>query len=198
MNLKEFPLKKAEREAFRYRIADVVNGISHKQVMNAKNLDFKKKLLKSKDMKDYFQKNVAERESLVQDIQKLSKQIKEHAVRCEMEVPEYLVPDVIKQFRKKNEQMHQEKKRILVQKVNQNYEKSMKRRMEMNNLGLEQVKKLKRMEGDKYVTVDEGRELNDEVDASRLKITSGKKLWKLKRGFKLKKRNFRLEKKGIF
>jgi hypothetical protein len=36
------------------------------------------------------------------------------------------------------------------------------------------------------------------TDPSRLKILSGRKRWKLLHGFKLKKRNIRNERKGIF
>lgn len=60
------------------------------------------------------------------------------------------------------------------------------------------IKKKRKFEGDKYVTVDESKENVEELDPSRLKIISGRKLWKLKHGYKLKKRNKFLEKKGIF
>lgn len=36
------------------------------------------------------------------------------------------------------------------------------------------------------------------TDVSRLKLISARKRWKLQHGFKLKKRNLRKEKKGIF
>ena len=36
LNIKPFPLKKEEFDAFRYRISDVARGISNKQVHNAK------------------------------------------------------------------------------------------------------------------------------------------------------------------
>ena len=45
-------------------------------------------------------------------------------------------------------------------------------------------------------------EIEDEnpetTDVSRLKLVSARKRWKLQHGFKLKKRNLRNEKKGIF
>ena len=46
--------------------------------------------------------------------------------------------------------------------------------------------------------VNEARENPEETAPERLKIISGRKMWKLKHGFKLKKINKRLEKKGIF
>lgn len=51
---------------------------------------------------------------------------------------------------------------------------------------------------DKYVTINEENENPEITDPSRLQILSNRKLWKKKHGFKLKKINKRLEKKGIF
>lgn len=56
----------------------------------------------------------------------------------------------------------------------------------------------RKMRGDKYVYINEEKENENEVDHSRLKILSRKKQWKLRHGFKLKKINRRLEKKGIY
>lgn len=72
INIKEFPLTRAEIDAFRYRITDVANGISQKQIQAAKNLDFKKKMLKSQDLKEYFEKNPTEQEQILEEIQKYS------------------------------------------------------------------------------------------------------------------------------
>lgn len=54
VNFKEFPLRRNEIEAFRYRVNNVYGAISYKQVQNSKMLDFKKKILKSPDMKEYY------------------------------------------------------------------------------------------------------------------------------------------------
>ena len=76
--------------------------------------------------------------------------------------------------------------------------------MEANNLTLNDVKKKRILDttktGDKYVYIDNEKEAigGEEVDPSKLKVISSKKLWKLKHGFKLKKRNRRLERKGIY
>lgn len=56
----------------------------------------------------------------------------------------------------------------------------------------------KKIRGDKYVYINEDKENENETESSRLKILSRKKQWKLRHGFKLKKVNKRLEKKGIF
>lgn len=56
----------------------------------------------------------------------------------------------------------------------------------------------KKMRGDKYVYINEEKENENETDHNRLKILSRKKQWKLRHGFKLRKVNRRLEKKGIF
>ena len=46
--------------------------------------------------------------------------------------------------------------------------------------------------------MDLDEENPDTTDVSRLKLLSARKRWKLLHGFKLKKRNKRMEKKGIF
>lgn len=51
---------------------------------------------------------------------------------------------------------------------------------------------------ERYVTINEEEEDPEMLDPSRLRPISGRKLWKIAHGFKLKKRNKRLEKKGIF
>lgn len=48
----------------------------------------------------------------------------------------------------------------------------------------------------RYVNLDE--ENPETTDVSRLKLISARKRWKLLHGFKLKKRNKRLEQKGVF
>lgn len=48
----------------------------------------------------------------------------------------------------------------------------------------------------RYVNLDE--ENPETTDVSRLKLISARKRWKLLHGFKLKKKNRRLEKKGVF
>lgn len=51
---------------------------------------------------------------------------------------------------------------------------------------------------ERYVTINQEEEDPELVDASRLRNISGRKLWKMKHGYKLTKRNKRLERKGIF
>lgn len=48
----------------------------------------------------------------------------------------------------------------------------------------------------RHVNLDE--ENPETTDVSRLKLISARKRWKLLHGFKLKKRNKKLEKKGVF
>lgn len=59
------------------------------------------------------------------------------------------------------------------------------------------VKKLK-MNNEKFIYVDEDKEDPSEIDPTKLKIISNRKLWKLRHGYKLKKSNKRLERKGVF
>ncbi len=67
-----------------------------------------------------------------------------------------------------------------------------------NNMSLDDVKKKIKGENDKYMVIDPSKENPDVLDPYYLKPTSGRKLWKVRHGYKLKKRNKRLEKKGIF
>lgn len=46
--------------------------------------------------------------------------------------------------------------------------------------------------------IDEDEENPDITDVSRLKLISNRKRWKLRHGFKLRKRNMKNEKRGIF
>jgi ATP-dependent RNA helicase DDX56/DBP9 len=54
------------------------------------------------------------------------------------------------------------------------------------------------MNNEKFIYVDEDKEDPSVVDPSKLKTISSRKLWKIKHGFKIKKTNKRLERKGIF
>lgn len=69
--VKEYPLTFEEIEAFRYRVGDVVTNISRHQVKQAHQLDFKKKMIKSPDLTDYFASNPKEKELLQRQIIKL-------------------------------------------------------------------------------------------------------------------------------
>ena len=74
INIKEYPLTREEIEAFRlfsiyinekrYRIQDVVTNISKHQIKQASSLDFKKKMIKSPDLAEYFIANPKEKEIL--------------------------------------------------------------------------------------------------------------------------------------
>ena len=54
MKSKEIPITKKELEGFRYRINDVVNSLGRQRVENFMELDLKRKILKSPDLKSYF------------------------------------------------------------------------------------------------------------------------------------------------
>lgn len=52
---KEFPISKKELETFKYRINDVFMSLGPNKVEMFQKYDFKKKILKSPDMKDHFE-----------------------------------------------------------------------------------------------------------------------------------------------
>ncbi len=90
-------------------------------------------------------------------------------------------------------------KKILIQKKNEDYEKNLEKAVTNNNLTLDDVKKKRKMEDDKYTYINQEKEEgDDEIDPTRLKAISGRKLWKIRHKFALKKRNKRMEKRGIF
>lgn len=73
--------------------------------------------------------------------------------------------------------------KIQVTNTNEDFKESLKRRMEANNLTLADVKKKKlldKISNDKYVYVNNDKEAveGEEIDPKRLKIISGRKLWK--------------------
>ena len=63
--IKEYPIGKKELEAFRYRINDVFMNLGNNKVELFQKYDFKKKMLKSSDLKEYFQQNPKEKEVLI-------------------------------------------------------------------------------------------------------------------------------------
>lgn len=52
---KEFPISKKELEAFRYRINDVFMNLGPHKVEMYQKYDFKKKILRSPDLKTHFE-----------------------------------------------------------------------------------------------------------------------------------------------
>ena len=89
--------------------------------------------------------------------------------------------------------------KIVRQKVNENFEESLKKRLASNNLTMDDVKatKKKKMDSDKYVVINTQKEDPNITDPSRLVALSNRKLWKIKHKKPLKKFNRRLAKKGI-
>ena len=67
-------------------------NIGNHKVENFQKLDFKKKMLKSPDLKDYFVEHPQEKSTLIQSIHQLKKQIDQEAVTISSYVPLYLVP----------------------------------------------------------------------------------------------------------
>lgn len=91
---------------------------------------------------------------------------------------------MIREQREKTENAGEKKfTKIQVTSTNEDFKESLKRRMEANNLTLADVKKkrvLDKISNDKYVYVNNAKEdvEGEEVDPSKLKIISGRKLWK--------------------
>ena len=52
---KEYPIGRKQLEAFKYRVEDVFNCLGNRKVELLREYDFKKKMLKSPDLKQYFE-----------------------------------------------------------------------------------------------------------------------------------------------
>ena len=128
-------------------------------------LDFKKKVLRSPELKQQFSQNTKERDLLVKSINDLRKKIDHNKVTLSEFVPEYLVPECLRHS-------YAEKMKVLAER---------EEGMTASN------KKVRRVL--RHVDLDE--ENPENTDVSRLKLISARKRWKLLHGFKLKKRNMR-------
>ena len=58
---KQYPITKKELEVFRYRISDVFMNLGPHKVEMFQTLDFKKKMIKSPDLKEYFENHPHEK-----------------------------------------------------------------------------------------------------------------------------------------
>jgi len=89
------------------------------------------------------------------------------------------------------------KRKLTIGGWNEGFKESLKKRMENNGLGLEDVKK-KLLGNEKKMVIEDDNEKPELLDENYLKPISNRKMWKIKHKFSLKKKNKRLEKKGIF
>lgn len=195
--IQELPIKTESIKTFTYRCTDIYRGITIKQINTLKTMDIKRQILKSKELKEYFDEHRKERELIVKDIDKMAKKVSTHAIQMESNIPSYLLLDEEVKADEAEEGKPQ-KKQILKLKYNEEYEASLAKRMAGNKLTLDDVKKKRKMMGDKYMTIDTAHDDPTVTDASRLAPLSNKKLWKIRHRKSLRKVNKRLERKGIF
>lgn len=170
---RELPITRKELEGFRYRVNDVWSSLNNHRADLYQQLDFKKKLLKTPELKQEFEGSGREREVLVKAINELRKKIDHGKVNISDFVPEYLVPECLRAA-------YAEKMKVLQAKLE-----------EEAPISHQKVKRVLRH-------VDLEDENPETTDISRLKLISARKRWKLLHGFKLKKRNRRMEQKGVF
>ena len=196
-NLREFPLKQTEIEAFNYRISDVLGGISRKHVKQAQMLDFKRQMLKSRTLQTFFEENNEEKKLLQEEIKKISNELNKFAIRLYEDIPDYLFPESLKEKNMNLNTIIGKKRKLTIGGWNEGFKESLKKRMENNGLGLEDVKK-KLLGNEKKMVIEDDNEKPELLDENYLKPISNRKMWKIKHKFSLKKKNKRLEKKGIF
>jgi len=196
-NISQLPVKEEQVKTFRYRCTDIYKSITQKQINTLKTLDIKKQLVKSKELKEYFDDHSKERELVIKDIEKLAQKVARHSVKMQDHVPSYLLEEAKAEIIP--EETNKKKKgKIIKQKYNEDYESSLAKRMAGNSLSLDDVKKRRKMDGDKYLTINDELEDPTVTDPSRLIPLSNRKLWKMRHRKPLKKINKRLQKKGIF
>ena len=200
LNLNEFPLTLKEIDAFDYRISDVLRGITKKQLHLAQMLDFKRQMMKSKNLQGFFKEHQEEKTLLQEEIKRLSNDLNKFAIRLYEDIPSYLLPESLKQQNGvyNLNTMVGKKRKIGVSHWNENFEESMKKRMVNNGLSIEDVKNKALAIKEKTVLIDEDKEDPNVLDPNYLKPLSNRKMWKIKHKFKLQHKNQRLEKKGIF
>ena len=74
----------------------------------------------------------------------------------------------------------------------------MQKRLEGQNLTMDDIKKKPKNDHERFVTIDPEKEDPNVTAPESLKIISSRKLWKIRHRKPLKKRNHRAEKKGVF
>lgn len=110
--VKELPITRRELEGFRYRINDAWTGLTNHRADLFRQLDFKKKLLKTPELKDQFASNGKEREVLVKAINDLRKKIDHGKVNISEYIPDYLVPECLRSS-------YQEKMNLMQAKIDE-------------------------------------------------------------------------------
>jgi len=195
--VQELPIKPDQMESFKYRCSDVYRGITKKQINLMKAVDFKKLIIKSKNLEEYFEEHEKEKELIVKDVEKMTKKIVKHAVKMEDSVPAYLLGE---EEQKRVLEEGPQYVKILKHKPNPNFQEEFNKRLATQDLTEEEVKtsKKRKMDKEQYITINQKLEDPSVTDASRLIPLSGKKLWKIRHKKPLKKVNRRLAKKGIF
>lgn len=94
--VKELPISRTEMEGFKYRVNDVWSTLTAHRVDMYRQLDFKKKLLKSPQLKEELDQQQGQRQTLVDEINALRKKIDHGQVVLPEVVPEYMVPECLK------------------------------------------------------------------------------------------------------
>lgn len=196
VKIKDFPISRQELEAFNYRVGDVMGSVGGKRPDWYAEMDLKKKILKSKDLAKYFEQHIAEKQLLQKRVLELNKKISHGKVELGEEVPEYLVPEFLKAayMERIKEKEKQEFKKLVPKNkpeaMQAEGQPSAEQQPKKDNADVKIGRALASLN-----TADENPET---TDPSRLKLLSRRKRWKLQHGFKLKKRNLRNERKGIF
>lgn len=195
-HVKAFPLEERYITAFNTMVGSVVDSLGKRYIKLQHLMDMDRLVLRSKSMKEYFSSHPEEVSALREKIQGYAKTINKYTGRMSPVIPSYLIPEFL-----------QNKQSSIIPKV---LKLKVGRGRPGKGLGGQKPEKKVKTENDtakleeehdpnaKYMYIKPEKEDPSLVAAEELKPTSARKLWKLQHGYRLKKRNFRLEKKGIF
>jgi len=93
--LKPYHFKMDQVEKFKYRVTDAIRSVTRESVENARKKEIRREVLKSEKLKLYFQENPRDHQALRHDgLLSKEKKIQRHMKN----VPDYLIPDSIKEL----------------------------------------------------------------------------------------------------
>ena len=95
------PIEKKDIVLYNYRVQEVINSLSKRQIKLFRLIEVKKIMLKSKKMKDYFKDNKNEKNLLLHKLNELSKDYNKQKVNVSSHIPPYLEPSFLKEENEK-------------------------------------------------------------------------------------------------
>lgn len=95
------PIERKDIILYNYRVQEVINSLSKRQIKLFRLIEVKKIMLKSKKMKNYFKTKQNEKNLLLHKLNELSKDYNKHKVNVSSNIPPYLEPSFLKEENEK-------------------------------------------------------------------------------------------------